>query len=225
MPQIPTRQHPTAHNGTPSPNHPISSATIEHPSTGRIASSDKAAGHPTSSTPTQRATTSTQRTVTTSTNTQHIASSNTGTQHTTTSSTSTQHAVTGGTDTQHAVATSSTSTWRVAAPGRAASGHLASSTTRHLVASRIATAAATVTALLAILLTSLALPAQAATNDANTSSGIGTQPTHHPVASRPTNPADGLTVGALCLAGIVATAAGVLWYTARTRRTLDSDPS
>lgn len=80
-------------------------------------------------------------------------------------------------------------------------------------------AAATITALLAILLTTLAIPAQAAT------SSSGTGQTHHPVASRRANHSDGLTVGALSLAGIVATAAGVLWYTARTRRTIDSDAS
>jgi hypothetical protein len=97
-------------------------------------------------------------------------------------------------------------------------------TTRHHITRRVATSAAAVTALLAILFTVLALPAQAATNTTNTGSGIGTQQTHHPVAS-PTDPAGALTVGALSLAGIVATAAGVLWYTARTRRTVDSDHS
>jgi hypothetical protein len=87
---------------------------------------------------------------------------------------------------------------------------------------RITAAAATLTALLALFVTLLAPTATAATN---TATSINTHQTRRPVASRPADPTDALTVGALCLAGIVATAGGVLWYTARTRRTLDSDPS
>jgi hypothetical protein len=43
------------------------------------------------------------------------------------------------------------------------------------------------------------------------------------VASEPTGSSGGVLFGGLCLAGIVATAGGVLWYTVRTRRTLESD--
>jgi hypothetical protein len=114
---------------------------------------------------------------------------------------------------------------RSAKPTAHHSVHPTAARTAHRTVGRTAAAAATLAALLAILLTSLVIPAQAATHGTDTTTAIATQQTHHPVASRPGSPAGALTVGGLCLAGIVATAAGVLWYTARTRRTLDSDPS
>jgi hypothetical protein len=93
---------------------------------------------------------------------------------------------------------------------------------------RIAATAATLTLLVAILFAAFALPARAATTDndavggavsSSVGSGVGTA--QHPVASKPTGSSGAVTFGALCLGGIVATAGGVLWYTVRTRRTLD----
>jgi hypothetical protein len=87
--------------------------------------------------------------------------------------------------------------------------------------SRIAALAATLTLLVATLFAAFALPAQAATIGGDVGSGVGTA--QHPVASKPTGSSSGLVFGGLCLGGIVATAGGVLWYTVRTRRTLDTD--
>ncbi|HEX5401987.1 MAG TPA: hypothetical protein VFX16_06760 [Pseudonocardiaceae bacterium] len=109
---------------------------------------------------------------------------------------------------------------------------------------RIAALTAVVALLVAVLFTLFALPARAAitakhgsastvgssvgssiggsTADAG-GSGVGTPQAPHPVASQPTGSSGAVLFGGLCLAGIVATAGGVLWYTVRTRRTLDSD--
>lgn len=56
-----------------------------------------------------------------------------------------------------------------------------------------------------------------------TGSGVGTP--EHTRASAPTGTTGALIFGALCLTLILATAGGVLWYTVRTRRTLDPDPN
>jgi hypothetical protein len=101
---------------------------------------------------------------------------------------------------------------------------------------RIAAIAAAATLLLAILLSTLAISANAATSGitstgannggvstAGLGSGVGIPTTHHQVASRPTGSSGALVFGGICLAIIVATATGVLMYTVRTRRTLDPD--
>lgn len=74
--------------------------------------------------------------------------------------------------------------------------------------------------LVALLLGALALPAAAATSG-NVGSGVGVPQTLHNTASRPAGSSGALVFGGVCLAGIVTTAGGVLWYTVRTRRTLD----
>jgi hypothetical protein len=92
---------------------------------------------------------------------------------------------------------------------------------------RVAAIAATLTLLVAILFAAFALPARAATTSdavggavsSSVGSGVGTQ--QHPVASKSTGSSGALVFGALCLGGIVVAAGGVLWYTVRTRRTLD----
>jgi hypothetical protein len=86
---------------------------------------------------------------------------------------------------------------------------------------RIAAIAATLTLLVAVLSAAFALPARAATLGGSVGDGVGTA--QHPVASQPSGSAGALVFGALCLGGIVVTAGGVLWYTVRTRRTLDAD--
>jgi hypothetical protein len=88
---------------------------------------------------------------------------------------------------------------------------------------RIAAIAAALTLLVAILCTAFALPARAATIGGSVGDGIGTGVVQHPVASQPTGSSGALVFGGLCLGGIVATAGAVLWYTVRTRRTLDTD--
>jgi hypothetical protein len=93
---------------------------------------------------------------------------------------------------------------------------------------RVTALTATVALVVAVLFVLFALPARAATTNDSTignagGSGVGTPQTQHPVASEPTGSSGGVLFGGLCLAGIVATAGGVLWYTVRTRRTLESD--
>jgi hypothetical protein len=108
--------------------------------------------------------------------------------------------------------------------------------------------AATVALLTALLCTAFALPAKASTlpeskatgvghsapavnADTNAlrtntpGSGTGSPRTRHQVASRPTDSSGALVFAGICLAAIVATAGGVLAYTARNRRTPDSDPT
>jgi hypothetical protein len=78
--------------------------------------------------------------------------------------------------------------------------------------------------LVALLLGAFALPAAATTSgnvSSNVGSGVGVPQTRHNTASRPAGSSGALVFGGVCLAGIVATAGGVLWYTVRTRRTLD----
>lgn len=94
--------------------------------------------------------------------------------------------------------------------------------------SRIAVAASTLALLVGVLLCAFALPARAATlggptgdtNTTSTGSGVGT-PQTRPVASRPNGSSGDLVFAGLCVAGILATAGGVLAYTVRTRRNLD----
>lgn len=74
-----------------------------------------------------------------------------------------------------------------------------------------------------ILLCAFALPARAATVGAavgDSGSGIGTPQTRS-AAAHPVGSSTALMFAGLCVAGIIATAGGVLWYTIRTRRTLD----
>jgi hypothetical protein len=115
---------------------------------------------------------------------------------------------------------------------------------------RTTAAAAAIALLTALLCTVFALPTKATTlsaarptaaatsaikanTDVNTgrpltsTTGSGTESPseQHQVASRPTNSSGDLVFAGLCLAAIVATAGGVLAYTARNRRTQNSDPT
>jgi hypothetical protein len=111
---------------------------------------------------------------------------------------------------------------------------------------RTAVVAATLAVLAAVLLGAAALPAAAATSQASTSNALGgstsdtgtgtvtrtttgsgtgsgvgdTAATDHPTASASGNSSGALLFGGFCLALIVATAGGVLWYTVRNRRTI-----
>jgi hypothetical protein len=86
--------------------------------------------------------------------------------------------------------------------------------------SRAVALAGALAILVALLFGALALPA-AATTSGNVGSGVGVPQTRHNTASRPAGSSGALVFGAICLAGMVATAGGVLWHTVRTRRTLD----
>lgn len=99
---------------------------------------------------------------------------------------------------------------------------LATAPTRS-TANRVTALAATLALLAGVLIFALALPARAATiggGNASGGSGVGT-PQNSSVANHPTGNSGELVFAGLCVAGIVATAGGVLWYTVRTRRTLD----
>jgi hypothetical protein len=89
---------------------------------------------------------------------------------------------------------------------------------------RVAVVASALALLAGLLLCAFALPAGAATpggpTNGTTGSGVGA-PAVHPVASKPGNSSSDLVFAGLCVAGILATAGGVLAYTVRTRRTLD----
>jgi hypothetical protein len=80
--------------------------------------------------------------------------------------------------------------------------------------------AAALALLVGILFTLFALPAQAATTGNTGGSGVGTPQAQH--SGQPTGSSGGVLFGGLCLAAIVATAGGVLWYTVRNRRTLEN---
>jgi hypothetical protein len=98
---------------------------------------------------------------------------------------------------------------------------------------RIAVFAATLAILVVVLVGAVALPARAATVpdntgsgalggslSGNTGSGVGTGVAAQPTASAPDGSSGALLFGGFCLAAIVATAGGVLFYTVRTRRTV-----
>lgn len=94
--------------------------------------------------------------------------------------------------------------------------------------SRIAVAASTLALLVGVLLCAFALPARAATlggptgtsDTTSVGTGVGT-PRTSTVASKRNGSSGDLVFAGLCVAGILATAGGVLAYTVRTRRTLD----
>jgi hypothetical protein len=98
---------------------------------------------------------------------------------------------------------------------------------------RIAVLVATLATLAVVLLGAVALPARAATVpdnavggalggslNSNVGSGVGTGVAAQPTASAQDGSSGALLFGGFCLAVIVATAGGVLFYTVRTRRTV-----
>lgn len=99
--------------------------------------------------------------------------------------------------------------------------------------SRIAVAASTLALVVGVLLCVFALPARAATLGGPTGTsgttsvgtgvgtGVGSTPRTNTVASKRNGSSGDLVFAGLCVAGILATAGGVLTYTVRTRRTLD----
>jgi hypothetical protein len=95
---------------------------------------------------------------------------------------------------------------------------------------RVAVIAVALAMLVAVLLGAFALPARAATANGNVGNsavgsgvggnGVGGAVDARPAVSGPTDSTGALVFGGFCLALIVATAGGVLWYTVRTRRSL-----
>lgn len=95
---------------------------------------------------------------------------------------------------------------------------------------RVAVLAVSLAMLVAILLGAFALPARAATANDNVGNsavgngvggnGVGGAVDARPSVTGPTDQSGALVFGGFCLALIVATAGGVLWYTVRNRRSV-----
>jgi hypothetical protein len=91
---------------------------------------------------------------------------------------------------------------------------------------RVAVAVTALALLVGALLCAFTLPARAATlggptnNNGTAGSGVGRLQARS-AAGEPGNSSGDLVFAGLCVAGILATAGGVLGYTVRTRRTLD----